>query len=222
MIDASDINKIKRRFEDNLKSHYGRTVKDAGKKQLYKACALTLRDEIMENWVESEKKTADNRQKQLYYLSIEFLTGRALRNNLINSLQEKAYSEAFREMGIDPDELVELERMRIRQRRPGKAGRLLLDSLATLDLRDTASVYDTNTGCLSKDRRRIPIGNAGPVAGGRKRLGNPRPEEQKEVRFGGRVVETVENGRTVYKHTDYITVLAVPYDTPIVGYGAKE
>jgi starch phosphorylase len=223
MIDASDKNKIKRRFEDNLKSHYGRTVKDAGKKQLYKACALTLRDEIMENWVESEKKTADNRQKQLYYLSIEFLTGRALRNNLINSLQEKAYSEAFREMGIDPDELVELEPdAGLGNGGLGRLAACFLDSLATLDLPGHGFGLRYQYGMFKQkivDGYQLEMPDLWLEDGNVWEI--PRPEEQKEVRFGGRVVETVENGRTVYKHTDYITVLAVPYDTPIVGYGAK-
>ncbi|HBN85623.1 MAG TPA: glycogen phosphorylase, partial [Clostridiales bacterium] len=217
MADMAEKNRVRKNFEETLRSHFGRTLNDASKKQLYKACAMTLRDEIMGQWVESEKETKEDHRKQLYYLSIEFLTGRALRNNLINTLKEKVYAETFGEMGIDINELIELEPdAGLGNGGLGRLAACFLDSLATMGLPGHGFGLRYQYGMFKQkivDGYQLEMpdlwledGNVWEIQ---------HPEEQKEVRFGGHIIQSIEKGKTVYKHKDYITVLAVPYDTPI-------
>jgi starch phosphorylase len=205
---------------DTLKSHFGRNIEDATKNQLFKSCAMTLRDEIMDKWQKSQKELERNGEKQLFYLSIEFLMGRALRDNLINSLRLEIYREVFEEFGINPSEIREVE--------PdpglgnGGLGRLaacFLDSLATMNLPGQGMGLRYEYGLFKQkivDGYQIEMpdtwlddGNVWEV---------PRPEEQKEVCFQGKVVVDWKDGRPMYRQEDCITVIAVPYDTPIIGY----
>lgn len=220
MADSAEKNRIRKNFEETLKSHFGRTLNDATKKQLYKACAMTLRDEIMEKWVESEKEIRQENRKQLYYLSIEFLIGRALRNNLINLLREEVYAETFSEMGIDLKELIELEPdAGLGNGGLGRLAACFLDSLATMGLPGHGFGLRYQYGMFKQkivDGYQLEMpdlwledGNVWEIQ---------HPEEQKEVRFGGRIIESVENGKILFKHVDYMTIIAIPYDTPVTGY----
>lgn len=224
MAELAEKKRIKNNIEETLKSQFGRTLSDASKKQLYKACAMTLRDEIMGQWVESERQVKEDQRKQLYYLSIEFLTGRALRNNLLNLLKNELYAETFAEMGINLDELVELEPdAGLGNGGLGRLAACFLDSLATMGLPGHGFGLRYQYGMFKQkivDGYQLEMPDMWLEDGNAWEIRNP--EEQKEVRFGGYVEEKVENGKTVFKHTDYITVYAVPYDTPIIGYQSDQ
>lgn len=215
---------VKRRIEETLRSHFGKTLRDANKTQLYKACAMTLRDEIMDDWYESNKKSRKDGDKQLYYLSIEFLMGRALSNNLSNLLREDVYREAFEDLGLSLYELIDMEKdPGLGNGGLGRLAACFLDSLATMGLPGHGFGLRYQYGLF---KQRIVDGYQVELPDPWLEDGNvwevPRPEEQKEVHFGGTVVQTIEDGKNVYKHEDYMTVIAMPYDTPIVGYDSSQ
>jgi starch phosphorylase len=214
--------RIKEAIRETLKSHFGRSIEEATKNQLYKACAMTLRDEIMDKWHQSNKDSQQSGDKQLFYLSIEFLMGRAMGNNLINMLRDKIYHEAIEELGINLDELLEVEPdAGLGNGGLGRLAACFLDSLATMGLPGHGFGLRYQYGLFQQrivDGFQIEMPDAWLDDGNVWEI--PRPEEQKEVRFGGKVIETWENGRALYRQEDCMTVIAVPYDTPITGYGS--
>ena len=92
---------IKSLISSKLRRHYAKTVETATPSQLYKACALTVQDQIMEKWAKTREKLEIGNQKELYYLSFEFLMGRALGNNIMNLVQADIYKEALKDFGLD-------------------------------------------------------------------------------------------------------------------------
>ena len=228
MTEGQDYNNLKNKIRESvigtLRSHFGRSIEDATESQLYKACAMTLRDEVMIKWDQSNKAVEQNGDKQLFYLSIEFLMGRALGNNLINLLRDEVYQEVFKELGIDLGELREIEPdAGLGNGGLGRLAACFLDSLATLELPGHGYGLRYQYGLFKQkivDGFQIEMpdpwlddGNVWEIA---------RPEEQKEVRFGGKIAESWENSRTVYKQEGYMSVIAIPYDTPIVGYNSDQ
>ncbi len=220
MTDTTEKNRIQRAITETLRSHFGRTLEDANKKQLYKACAITLRDDIMDKWYNSNINNRRNNDKQLYYLSIEFLMGRALGNNLINLLKDNTYREVFSELGVDIDDLIDTEPdAGLGNGGLGRLAACFLDSLATLGLPGHGFGLRYQYGMFKQkivDGYQLEMPDLWLEDGNVWEI--PYPEEQKEVRFGGKVIQTEINGKAVYKQEDCMTVIAVPYDTPIVGY----
>ena len=92
-----------------LRRHFGRTLEEATPSQLYKAVAMTVRDAIMEKWTATRKARVQQQKKRLYYLSVEFLIGRSLVNNIINLCQDEAYRQALEELGVDLAEIEQSE-----------------------------------------------------------------------------------------------------------------
>ncbi len=227
MTDKKNFTKTKKQIKDTvegkLRRHFGRSIEDATPKQLYNACALTVRDDIMGPWTESNKEVAQGERKQLFYLSVEFLMGRALGNNLTNLLKDEAYQEAFADMGVNLGELREIEPdAGLGNGGLGRLAACYLDSLATLELPGHGYGIRYQYGLFKQkivDGFQIEMpdpwlddGNVWEIA---------RPEEQREVRYGGRVAESFENDKTVFKQEGYMSVIAIPYDTPIVGYDSS-
>ena len=206
----------------NVKTLYRKTLEEATQQQIFQAVAYAIKDVIVDNWMNTQKEYAKQDPKTVYYLSMEFLMGRALGNNLINLQAYNDVAEALEDLGIDIN-LVE-------DQEPGPAlgngglGRLaacFLDSLATMGY----SAY----GCGIRYRygmfkQEIRDGYQIEVPDNWLADGNPfelrRPEYAKEVKFGGYVnVYVDENGRNNFKQEGYQSVKAIPYDMPIVGYG---
>ena len=206
----------------NVKTLYRKTLEEATQQQIFQAVAYAIKDVIVDNWMNTQKEYAKQDPKTVYYLSIEFLMGRALGNNLINLQAYNDVAEALEDLGIDIN-LVE-------DQEPdpalgnGGLGRLaacFLDSLATMGY----SAY----GCGIRYRygmfkQEIRDGYQIEVPDNWLADGNPfelrRPEYAKEVKFGGYVnVYVDENGRNNFKQEGYQSVKAIPYDMPIVGYG---
>lgn len=215
--------KIKEAILGKLRRHFGRTLEDATQSQLYKACALTIRDEIMERWTNSMEEVEKSGSKQLYYLSVEFLMGRALGNNLINLLKEEAYRDTLKELDIDIEELQEVEPdAGLGNGGLGRLAACFLDSLSTLNLPATGCGIRYEYGLFKQkivDGYQIEIPDPWLDDGNIWEI--PRPEEQEEIRFGGRIIERWEDGKLKITHEGYHSVIAVPYDMPVTGYNSS-
>ena len=203
----------------NVKTLYRKPLEEATQQQIFQAVAYAIKDVIVDNWMNTQKEYAKQDPKTVYYLSMEFLMGRALGNNLINLQAYNDVAEALEDLGIDIN-LVE-------DQEPDPAlgnGRLaacFLDSLATLGYPAYGCGIRYRYGMFKQE---IRDGYQIEVPDNWLADGNPfelrRPEYAKEVKFGGYVnVYVDENGRNNFKQEGYQSVKAIPYDMPIVGYG---
>jgi starch phosphorylase len=203
-----------------IERYFGCTIEEATDEQKYAAISMTVRDQIMEKWTASRQRRHRQKSRRLYYLSVEFLMGRALNNNVINLLETEAYAAACKEMGIRPDDISETE--------PdpglgnGGLGRLaacFLDSIATLNLPAMGCSIRYEYGLF---KQKIVNGEQVEMPDNWLENGNiwevPVPAEAKEIHFGGRVEfdDTVNPPKA--HHLDYTTVIAMPYDMPCIGY----
>ena len=207
---------------NNIKTLYRRTLKEATEQQIFQAVSYAIKDVVVDNWMATQKEYEKKDPKIVYYMSMEFLMGRALGNNLINLRAYKEVAEALDELGVD------LNLVEDQEPDPalgnGGLGRLaacFLDSLATLNYAAYGCGIRYRYGMF---RQEIRDGYQVEVPDNWLADGYPfelrRPEYAKEVKFGGWVSSYVdENGRTIFKQEGYQSVQAVPYDMPIVGYG---
>ncbi len=213
---------FKKQVKENVKALFRKTLEEANEQQIYQAVAYTVKDTIIDNWLETQKAYEKQDPKTVYYLSMEFLMGRALGNAMINLKEYKEISEALDEMGININ-LVEDE-----ERDPalgnGGLGRLaacFLDSLATLGYNAYGCGIRYRYGMF---RQKIKDGFQVEVPDNWLKDGYPfelrRPEYAKIVKFGGNVAVTVdEKGKNHFSQENYQSVQAIPYDLPIPGYG---
>ncbi|WP_066646928.1 glycogen/starch/alpha-glucan phosphorylase [Christensenella timonensis] len=214
---------IKEGILGKLKRHFGKTLEEATKDQIYKSCALSIRDVIVEQWTDANKQVLNQGLKRLYYLSAEFLMGRALVNNMVNLHLLKEYNDVLCDMGLKPDEIEEQERdAGLGNGGLGRLAACFLDSLSTLDLPVTGCSIRYEYGLF---KQRILDGEQVEVNDNWLEAGNvweiPRPEEQVEVRFGGEIEEIwTETGLKIRYKNSY-SVLAIPYDYPVIGYMSK-
>ncbi|MDD6682189.1 MAG: glycogen/starch/alpha-glucan phosphorylase [Clostridiales bacterium] len=218
-----DKESIKKSIIGKLQRYNGRTLSDATDQQIYHAVASTVRDQIMQKWVAYREKDKQYDGKRLYYLSVEFLTGRSLHCNILNLCSQDNYQQAFEELGLD------WRRIFKEEPEPGLGngglGRLaacFMDSLASLKLPAMGCTIRYEYGLF---RQRILGGQQVEVPDNWLENGNvwevPAMEDQCEVHFGGWVEPVEENGRMQYHLRDYYTVEAVPYDMPVAGYDCE-
>ena len=212
--------KIKGAVDSKLRHCFGKSLEDANKTQIYKACSMTIRDDIMEKWTASNKKVGEQDTKKLCYLSIEFLMGRAMGNNLMNTKKDMLYKDALSGMGIDINELEDIEPdAGLGNGGLGRLAACFLDSITTSRYPAYGFSIRYEYGLF---KQKIIDGYQVEVPDPWLKDGNVwevcRPEEQEEVRFGGSVTPYFENGRLKFIHKDYYSVAAIPYDVPIIGY----
>ncbi len=198
-----------------------KSIEEANEQQLFEAVCYALKDYVMDQWMASHKVRAQKDAKMVYYLSMEFLMGRALGNMILNLKGNKAISEALDELGID------LNIMEDQEPDPalgnGGLGRLaacFLDSLATLGYVAYGCGIRYKYGMF---KQKIEDGFQIEIPDDWLRNGYPfevkRPEYAVEVKFGGYVAyRKDENGKERFVQEGYNSVRAVPYDIPIVGY----
>ncbi|WP_029502800.1 glycogen/starch/alpha-glucan phosphorylase [Lachnoclostridium phytofermentans] len=215
---------FKRDVENYLKTLFRRNVKEATKQQLFQAVSYAVKDIIVEQWMETHRKFEEQDVKTVYYLSMEFLMGRALGNNIINLKADKVVHEALEEMGIDLNIIEDQE--------PDAAlGNGGLGRLAACFLESLASLNYPAYGCGIRYKygmfeQKIEDGFQVEVPDLWLKDGNPfemkRAEYAQEVKFGGyvRMIKD-ENGRECFVQENYQSVRAVPYDIPVVGYGNR-
>lgn len=221
--DSNRIDGIIEKIQNKLINALGTTLEDATNDDLYKAAAGCIRDEIMTTWAAGRKKTEEQRAKRLYYMSAEFLMGRAFSNNLINKGLYQDYREAFKKIGIDFDRIVEEESdAGLGNGGLGRLAACFLDSLATQNLPVIGCGIRYEFGLF---QQKIIDGSQIEVEDDWLRDGYiwevERPELSVEVHFNGSIEENwTENGLEII-HKDYNTVIAVPYDVPVIGYQSQ-
>lgn len=212
---------IKKSIIDNVKNQFRKTIDEATPQQVYQAVAYAVKDVIIDNWIATQKTFDDLKVKKVYYLSMEFLMGRALGNNIINLGEQKEIREALEELGFDLNAIEDQEPdPALGNGGLGRLAACFLDSLATLGYPAYGCGIRYHYGMF---KQKIENGYQIEMPDEWLKNGYPfeirRAEYATEVKFGG-YVKTVWNGqRNVFVQEGYQSVLAVPYDMPIVGYG---
>ncbi len=215
---------FKKVVKDNVKTLYRKTLEEATDQQIFQAVCYAVNDTIIDNWMDIQKAYEKKDPKTVYYLSMEFLMGRALGNSLINLREYGEVAQALDELGIDLNAVEDQERdAALGNGGLGRLAACFLDSLATLGY----SAY----GCGIRYRygffkQEIRDGYQLEVPDNWLKDGNPfelrRPEYAKIVKFGGYVkVDVDENGESHFSQEGYQSVQAIPYDLPVVGYGNR-
>ena len=212
---------FKRSVLYNVKTLFRKDIAEASKQQIFQAVSYAVKDAIMDAWIATQKAYEEQDPKTVYYMSMEFLMGRALGNNLINLTYYDEVKEALEELGCDLNVIEDEEPdAALGNGGLGRLAACFLDSLATLGY----SAY----GCGIRYRygmfkQKIVDGYQVEVPDQWLKNGNPfelrRPEYAKEVKFGGYIETSYVNGNYHFEHKNYQSVLAVPVDMPIVGYG---
>ena len=214
--------KFKKGVRDNVKSLYRKTLEEATPQQVFQAVCYTVKDVIIDDWLASQDAFEKQDPKMVYYMSMEFLMGRALGNNLINLCAYDQVREALSELGFDLNALEDEEPDAALGN--GGLGRLaawLLDSLATLGYCAYGCGIRYKYGMF---KQKIEDGYQVEAPDNWLKDGNPfelrRPEYAKEVKFGGfvRVEYAPVTRKNHYVQEGYQSVLAVPYDMPVLGY----
>ena len=206
----------------NIKTLYRRTLEEANSQQIFQAVSYAIKDLIVDNWMETQKQLDRQDPKIVYYMSMEFLMGRALGNNLINLKAYKDVAKCLDELGIDLNVVEDQEPdAALGNGGLGRLAACFLDSLATLGYAAYGCGIRYRYGMFKQE---IKDGYQVEAPDNWLKDGNPfelrRPEYTKEVKFGGYVSSYVDdNGHTVFTQENYQSVKAVPYDMPIVGYG---
>ena len=206
-----------------LKRHFGKTLENASMEHIYQACALCVRDEIMDRWINARNKVDKQGKKMVLYMSAEFLIGRALVNNMINLEIFDKYKAALDYMGVDIHQVEQEENdAALGNGGLGRLAACFLDSLSTLNLPAMGCGIRYEHGLF---RQRILDGSQVEMEDNWIETGDvwevENPEEEVEIHFGGEIHEVWTEKGLKIEHYNYSSVLAVPYDMPIVGYNTK-
>ncbi len=213
---------FKRSVLYNVKTLYRKNMDEATPQQIFQAVSYAIKDQIIDHWMKTQEAYEKEDPKTVYYLSMEFLMGRALGNNMINLMAYKDAKEALEELGVDINVIEDQEPdAALGNGGLGRLAACFLDPHATLGYSAYGCGIRYRYGMFKQENR---DGYQVEVPDNWLENGNPfelrRPEYTKEVRFGGYVaVHTDENGRNHYSQEGYQAVKAVPFDCPIVGYG---
>ena len=207
---------------ETVKNLYRKTLEEASQQEIFQAVSYTVKDEINDKWLATQQTFDKEDPKIVYYMSMEFLMGRALGNNLINLKSYKEVKAALDEIGLNLDVIEDQE--------PDPAlGNGGLGRLAACFMESLATLGYAAYGCGIRYRygmfkQTIQDGFQVEVPDNWLKNGYPfelrRPEYTYEVKFGGYVrAENGADGKTSFIHEGYQSIIAVPYDMPIVGYG---
>lgn len=212
---------FKKSIIDNVKNQYRKTIDEATPQQVYQAVAYAVKDVIIDEWIATHKAYDRDDAKIVYYLSMEFLMGRALGNNIINIGAQKEIKEALEELGFDLNAIEDQEPdPALGNGGLGRLAACFLDSLATLGYPAYGCGIRYHYGMF---KQKIENGYQLEVPDEWLKNGYPfelrRAEYATEVKFGGYVKTVWENGRNHFVQEGYRSVMAIPYDMPIVGYG---
>ncbi len=216
---------LKADIENYMKLLFRKSVSEASPQQMFQAVAFAVKDIVVDDWMATHKAYEEKDVKTVYYLSMEFLTGRALGNIIINLKQDKVVREVLDEMGVNLDELEDQEPdAALGNGGLGRLAACFLDSLSTLGYPAYGCGIRYKYGMF---KQKIENGFQVEAPDDWLKDGNPfemkRPEYAAEVRFGGYVAvrKDEKTGRDKFVQENYQSVMAVPYDLPVVGYGNK-
>ena len=205
----------------NMKNVFRKTVDEATKEQMYQAVAYAVKDVIIDEWIATHKEYEKQDVKTLYYLSMEFLMGRALGNSIISFMAQPDVKEVLEELGFDLNAIEDQEPdPALGNGGLGRLAACFLDSLATLGYPAYGCGIRYRYGMF---KQKIENGYQVEIPDDWLKNGYPfeirRAEYATEVKFGGYVKVVRENGKERFVQEGYQSVLAVPYDMPIIGYG---
>ena len=221
------ININKEKFKEDIREALmlkGTVLEDATKRELYEAVTTSIMKNVAENWLATKKTYEDKEVKQAYYLSAEFLMGRAFSNNLVNLTVIKDIKEILEELNIDFNEIEEQEEdAGLGNGGLGRLAACFLDSLATLELPGHGYGIRYKYGMF---KQAIENGFQVEYPDNWLDHGDPweieKRSEAVKVKFGGVVeVHKDENGREHFRRESAEVITAVPFDMPIIGYGTK-
>ncbi len=213
---------FKRSVLYNVKTLYRKTMEEATPQQIFQAVSYAIKDAVVDHWMDTQKEYEKKDPKMVYYMSMEFLMGRALGNNIINLQAYYTVGEALKELGVDLNVIEDQEPdAALGNGGLGRLAACFLDSLSTLGYAAYGCGIRYHYGMF---KQQIRDGFQIEVPDNWLEYGNPfelrRPEYAKEVKFGGYVnVHVDEKGRSHFRQEGYQSVKAIPYDMPIVGYG---
>ena len=214
---------LKKLLESECLRSYGCSLSEASKIQVYKTLCTALRDILAEMRKSFEDEVTSKEKKQVYYMSMEFLVGTSLHNNLFNLGLESKAKSILSEIGVALSDLYEMEPdAGLGNGGLGRLASCYMDSMTSLNLPGTGFSIRYEFGIF---RQRIVDGWQMEFPDDWLSLGDswlrPRPDESFEVKFGGEVKEWFENGNFKSEHINYNSVMAVPYDMFISGYNSK-
>ena len=212
---------LKKSIAYNVKNIYRKTIDEATPAMVYQAVALTVKDMIIDRWIATHKEYDKDDVKVVYYMSMEFLTGRFLGNNIISLCEQKEIAEALDELGFDLNSIEDQERdPALGNGGLGRLAACFLDSLASLGYPAYGCGIRYRYGMF---KQQIRDGYQIEVPDEWLKDGYPleirRAEYATEVKFGGYVETEWDGKRNHFVQKGYQSVMAVPYDIPIVGYG---
>ncbi len=208
-------------IKDNVKNLYRKTLDEASQQEVYQAVSQAVKEVVIDQWLATQKTMEKEDPKMVYYMSMEFLMGRALGNNLINLTAYKEVKEALEEIGFDLNVIEDEEPdPALGNGGLGRLAACFMESLSTLGYPAYGCGIRYRYGLF---RQKIENGFQVEVPDNWLKDGYPfemrRPEHTFQVRFGGYVrSEGDPSGKTKFIHEGYQTVRAVPYDMPVVGY----
>lgn len=216
-----DKENFKKEVINNVKNLFRKSIDEATQQQVFQAVAYAVKDDIIDRWIATQKAYEKQNAKTVYYLSMEFLMGRALGNNMINLTCYEQIKEALDELGFDLNVLEDQEPdAALGNGGLGRLAACFLDSLATLNYPAYGCGIRYRYGMF---KQAIEDGYQIEKPDNWLKDGNPfevkRPEYEVEVKFGGYVRTECRDGKNYFVHTDYQAVRAIPYDLPVIGYG---
>lgn len=219
MADSLKFKEIGASIESKLSRYFGVSPEEASNAQMYKAVILTVRDALTSKRSVFRHTVKKEKKKRVYYLCMEFLIGKSLRNNLMNLGIDNEYREVLKSMGFDLDELYDIERdPGLGNGGLGRLAACFMDSLTTLDYPATGFSLCYEYGLFKQkivDGSQVEMPDVWMPSGESWLV--PRNDKTFTVRFGGKVSERWENNHLNIIHTDYEEVQAVPYDMMISG-----
>ena len=212
---------FKKEVITNVKTLFRKPIEEATPQQVFQAVSYAVKDDIIDRWIATHKEYEKKNVKTVYYLSMEFLMGRALGNNLINLTYYDAVKEALDELGFDLNFIEDQEPdAALGNGGLGRLAACFLDSLATLGYPAYGCGIRYKYGMFKQG---IKDGYQVEMPDDWLKDGNPfevkRSEYAVEVKFGGYVRVENKNGRNYFIQEGYQSVRAVPYDLPVIGYG---
>lgn len=213
---------FKQKIASNMRMLYRKDIEEASKQQLFQAVSYALKDYIIDMWMDTHKTYEKEDVKTVYYLSMEFLMGRALGNNIINMKAQKVVAEVLEEIGFDLDTIEDEEPdAALGNGGLGRLAACFLDSLSSLGYPAYGCGIRYKYGMF---KQAIQDGFQIEKPDDWLKHGNPfeikRAEYAVEVKFGGYVkMVRAENGKDHFIQENYSSVMAIPYDIPVIGYG---
>ncbi|MEH7442607.1 glycogen/starch/alpha-glucan phosphorylase [Bacillus sp. JJ1122] len=216
----SSVPKFKTTFLKKLEMMFGTSFEESTSREQFQTLGHMIREHVSADWIKTNELYRAGAKKQVYYLSIEFLLGRLLRHNLINLGVEKVVCKGLEELGIDLDHLEEIEAdAGLGNGGLGRLAACFLDSLASLDLPGHGCGIRYKHGLFEQ---KIVDGYQVELPEQWLRHGHVwevrKADDAVEIPFWGEVESRMENGRLVFRHLNAETIMAVPYDLPVIGY----